>query len=208
MEAILDFLSQHWMELLSAVLGVIYMIQQSKTSAWMWATGTIMPVIKLFVDFDAGLYADFGMQIYYILIAVYGFWMWQRKVKVVPEGDVQQEEVKVLKVSNLPHNYWLPLIGVLLVLYLLMAYLLSFTDSDVIWIDSLNTALCIIGMWTCARKYIENWWFWITYDVICIPLYLYKELYFWAIMAVVYIILGLIGWGKWRKMQYKDIILK
>ena len=97
MSTILDFLSQHWMELLSAVLGVIYMIQQSKTSAWMWATGTIMPVIKLFVDFDAGLYADFGMQIYYILIAVYGFWMWQRKVKVVPEGDVQQEEIKVLK---------------------------------------------------------------------------------------------------------------
>ena len=191
MEHTLQFLAQHWMELLSAILGIIYMIQQSKTSAWMWATGTVMPLIKLFVDFDSGLYADFGMQLYYIIIAVYGFLMWRRKRCVVDtEGSHQ---VASLPVTNMPRRYWLPVMGVLVGCWLLMAYLLTLTDSDVVWIDSLNTALCIIGMWTCARKYIENWWFWITYDLICVPLYLYKELYFWAIMAVVYIILGIYG---------------
>ena len=197
MEEILQFLGNHWMELLSAVLGIIYMIQQSKTSAWMWATGTVMPLIKLFVDFNSGLYADFGMQLYYIVIAIYGFWIWKRKVKVVSDG--KGEELKAtVSISRMPRHYWLPVMLSLAALYLLMAYLLTFTDSNVIWIDSLNTALCIIGMWTCARKYIENWWFWITYDIICIPLYLYKELYFWAIMAVVYIALGVFGWLKWR----------
>ncbi|MBQ0104216.1 MAG: nicotinamide mononucleotide transporter [Prevotellaceae bacterium] len=199
MEHTLQFLAQHWMELLSAILGIIYMIQQSKTSAWMWATGTVMPLIKLFVDFDSGLYADFGMQLYYIIIAVYGFLMWRRKRCVVDtEGSHQ---VASLPVTNMPRRYWLPVMGVLVGCWLLMAYLLTLTDSDVVWIDSLNTALCIIGMWTCARKYIENWWFWITYDLICVPLYLYKELYFWAIMAVVYIILGIYGWLKWRRLM-------
>ena len=196
METILQFLGNHWMELLSAVLGVIYMIQQSKTSVWMWATGTVMPLIKLFVDFNSGLYADFGMQVYYIVIAIYGFWIWRRKVKVVTDGE-ETEKVAV-PITRMPRSYWLPVLGVLIGLYLIMAYLLTLTDSDVVWVDSLNTALCIIGMWTCARKYIENWWFWITYDVICIPLYLYKELYFWAIMAFVYIVLGVFGWLKWR----------
>ncbi|MCQ2132691.1 MAG: nicotinamide riboside transporter PnuC [Bacteroidaceae bacterium] len=196
MEAILQFLGNHWMELLSAVLGVIYMIQQSKTSAWMWATGTVMPLIKLFVDFDSKLYADFGMQLYYIIIAIYGFWVWRRKVKVVADGE---EKVKdATPITRMPRRLWRPVIILFIGLYLAIVYLLKMTDSDVVWIDSLNTALCIIGMFTCARKYIENWWFWITYDVICIPLYLYKELYFWAIMAVVYIILGVIGWRKWR----------
>ena len=199
MEHTLQFLAQHWMELLSAILGIIYMIQQSKTSAWMWATGTVMPLIKLFVDFDSGLYADFGMQLYYIIIAIYGFLMWRRKRCVVDtEGSHQ---VASLPVTNMPRRYWLPVMGVLVGCWLLMAYLLTLTDSDVVWIDSLNTALCIIGMWTCARKYIENWWFWITYDLICVPLYLYKELYFWAIMAVVYIILGIYGWLKWRRLM-------
>ena len=199
MEHTLQFLAQHWMELLSAILGIIYMIQQSKTSAWMWATGTVMPLIKLFVDFDSGLYADFGMQLYYIIVAVYGFLMWRRKRCVVDtEGSHQ---VASLQVTNMPRRYWLPVMGVLVGCWLLMAYLLTLTDSDVVWIDSLNTALCIIGMWTCARKYIENWWFWITYDLICVPLYLYKELYFWAIMAVVYIILGIYGWLKWRRLM-------
>ena len=199
MEHTLQFLAQHWMELLSAILGIIYMIQQSKTSAWMWATGTVMPLIKLFVDFDSGLYADFGMQLYYIIVAVYGFLMWRRKRCVVDtEGSHQ---VASLPVTNMPRRYWLPVMGVLVGCWLLMAYLLTLTDSDVVWIDSLNTALCIIGMWTCARKYIENWWFWITYDLICVPLYLYKELYFWAIMAVVYIILGIYGWLKWRRLM-------
>ena len=155
MEHTLQFLAQHWMELLSAILGIIYMIQQSKTSAWMWATGTVMPLIKLFVDFDSGLYADFGMQLYYIIIAVYGFLMWRRKRCVVDtEGSHQ---VASLPVTNMPRRYWLPVMGVLVGCWLLMAYLLTLTDSDVVWIDSLNTALCIIGMWTCARKYIENW---------------------------------------------------
>lgn len=196
MEAILQFLGNHWMELLSAVLGVIYMIQQSKTSAWMWATGTVMPLIKLFVDFDSKLYADFGMQLYYIIIAIYGFWVWRRKVKVVADGEEKVKEAT--PITRMPHRLWRPVIILFIGLYLAIVYLLKMTDSDVVWIDSLNTALCIIGMFTCARKYIENWWFWITYDVICIPLYLYKELYFWAIMAVVYIILGIIGWRKWR----------
>ncbi len=165
----------------------------------MWATGTVMPLIKLFVDFDSGLYADFGMQLYYIIIAIYGFLMWRRKRCVVDtEGSHQ---VASLPVTNMPRRYWLPVMGVLVGCWLLMAYLLTLTDSDVVWIDSLNTALCIIGMWTCARKYIENWWFWITYDLICVPLYLYKELYFWAIMAVVYIILGIYGWLKWRRLM-------
>ena len=196
MEAILQFLGNHWMELLSAVLGVVYMIQQSKTSAWMWATGTVMPLIKLFVDFDSKLYADFGMQLYYIIIAIYGFWVWRRKVKVVADGEEKVKEAT--PITRMPRRLWRPTIIIFVGFYLALVNLLKMTDSDVVWIDSLNTVLCIIGMWTCARKYIENWWFWITYDVICIPLYLYKELYFWAIMAVVYIVLGVFGWRKWR----------
>ena len=65
------------LDLIGAVIGLIYIWQEYKASPWLWITGVIMPVVYMFVYLEAGLYADFGMQVYYTGAAVYGLLVWK-----------------------------------------------------------------------------------------------------------------------------------
>lgn len=71
------FLSAHWLDLLGTLIGLVYVYQEYKANVWLWITGIIMPVVYMFVYWDAGLYADFGMQVYYALAAIYGLVVWK-----------------------------------------------------------------------------------------------------------------------------------
>ena len=71
------FLSAHWLDLLGTLIGLVYVYQEYKANVWLWITGIIMPVVYMFVYRDAGLYADFGMQVNYALAAIYGLVVWK-----------------------------------------------------------------------------------------------------------------------------------
>lgn len=80
----MDFISQHWLDITGTIIGLIYIWQEYKASIWLWLTGIIMPLTYTVIYWEAGLYADFWMQIYYTLAAVYGFFAWmfsQKKVR-------------------------------------------------------------------------------------------------------------------------------
>ena len=65
------------LDVVGTIIGLIYIYQEYKASIWLWLTGIIMPLVYTFVYYEAGLYADFGMQIYYTLAAIYGFLYWK-----------------------------------------------------------------------------------------------------------------------------------
>ena len=72
-----DYLKENWLEVLGTILGLIYLYQEIKASIYLWITGIIMPAIYTVVYWKAGLYADFGIQIYYIIAAIYGLLFWK-----------------------------------------------------------------------------------------------------------------------------------
>ena len=67
--------------------------------------------------------------------------------------------------------------------------------------SDLTNAISIIGMWAMARKYLQQWFVWITVDFIDIFLYAYKDLPFKAAIHVAYIVVGVLGFIKWRRMM-------
>lgn len=69
----LDFL-----EIFGTLVGLVYLWLEYRASIYLWIAGVVMPAIYIFVYYKAGLYADFGINIYYLIAAVYGcfFWMW------------------------------------------------------------------------------------------------------------------------------------
>ena len=85
--------------------------------------------------------------------------------------------------------------------FLIVWILLNYTDSNVPWCDAFTTALSIVGMWMLARKYIEQWWVWIVVDIVCAGLYIYKELYFTAILYALYAIIAIFGYRKWKQLM-------
>ena len=190
------------LEILGVITGVIYLWLEYRASIYLWITGIIMPAIYIFVYYDAGLYADFGINIYYLLIALYGWFVWKTGFTLLGKKGTTEQE---LPISYTPRSAWLWVTAAYIIAQLFIAWLLiNYTDSTVPWADSFTTALSIVGMWMLARKYIEQWWVWCIVDVASSALYLYKGLNFTAILYAVYAIISIFGYYKWKRMMNND----
>lgn len=182
----------NYLELAGTIVGIIYLILEYRASYWLWIAGIIMPAIYLFVYWDAGLYADFGINVYYCIASVYGLIVWKRKTA---------ESAVELKMSRMPVRYYFPMLVVFAVLLVGIYYVLkNMTDSNVPWSDSFTTALSIVAMWMLARKYVEQWLIWIVVDLTSTVLYVYKELLFTSVLYLVYAIIAVYGYRKWTQM--------
>ncbi|MBE6287170.1 MAG: nicotinamide mononucleotide transporter [Mediterranea massiliensis] len=183
-------------EILGTLTGFIYLWLEYKASIYLWIASIVMPAIYLFVFYEAGLYADFGINIYYLLIAAYGWFAWKY-------GDGKQE--RELPISHIGLQSCLRLAIVFLATFIGIAWLLTnFTDSTVPWWDSFTTALSIVGMWMLARKYIEQWWVWMVVDVVSVGLYLYKGLHATALLYAFYAAVCVLGYRKWKELMRKE----
>lgn len=189
-----------FLEILGTVVGLFYLYYEYKADMKVWIAGIIMPAISLFVYWNAGLYADFGINIYYLLVTVYGWWVWKYGTS---STDKTKEE---LPITTTPRRMWPVLALAFAVCFVGIGWVLvNFTDSNVPWWDSFTTALSIVGMWMLARKWLEQWLAWIAVDAVCCGLYIYKEVYFYAGLYGLYTIIAVFGYMEWRKLSVERI---
>lgn len=192
------------LEIMGTIVGLIYLWLEYRASIYLWIASIVMPAIYLFVYFEAGLYADFGINVYYLLAAIYGWFAWKfygRKQYSQDRSDTASDEMPI---THIPLREILPsclvFVGSLGLIWWLLS---SYTDSNVAGWDSFTTALSVIGMWMLSRKYLEQWLVWIVVDIVCVGLYIYKELYFTAGLYGLYAIIAIFGYLKWREMMYE-----
>ena len=190
----------NYLEILGTLVGLIYLWLEYRASIWLGVANVVMPAIYVVVYYQAGLYADFGINIYYLLVSVYGILYWWKGRQ---GGDVQSsKEVQELAISHTPGQMWARLGIISLALFLLIAFILiSSTDSTVPWLDSFTTALSIVAMWMLARKYVEQWLVWIVVDAVSAGLYIYKELYFTAGLYALYTVIAYFGYVEWKRLM-------
>lgn len=195
MDTILQFLTvDRILEIAGLFVGLAYLYFEYHANRMMWLMSVIMPLISLWVYLRAGLYADFAINIYYLLIAVYGYLAWS--------FGFERKERAPLPISHMPSRVYGPLTAVLAVIYALLSWLLTdFTNSTVPYWDGFTTALSIVAMWMLARKYVEQWIAWFVVDAVCVGLYIYKEIYFYAALYAVYTVIALLGYRKWLRMM-------
>ncbi len=191
-------------EIIGTIVGFIYIWLEYRASIYLWIASIVMPAIYLYVYYNAGLYADFGINIYYLVIALYGWLAWRYGFTITGRRDNNKEE---LRITRTPKRVWVKLLLTFIAAQATISYILIFhTDSNVPLCDSFTTALSIVGMWMLARKYLEQWWVWLVVDAVSAGLYIYKELYFTAILYAIYAIISIFGYINWRKtmQQYED----
>ena len=187
-------------EILGTLVGLAYLWLEYRASIYLWIASIIMPAIYLVVYYNAGLYADFGINIYYLAIAIYGWAAWRFGFKLFGRNDeVKNQE---LPITRTPRKVWAVAALASCALTLIIAWvLISFTDSTVSWADAFTTALSVVGMWMLARKYIEQWWVWLIVDVACVALYIYKDLHFTAALYALYAVVAIFGYRKWKQIM-------
>ncbi len=190
------------LEIIGTVVGLLYIWLEYKASIHLWIVSIIMPAIYLVVYYQAGLYADFGINIYYLVVAAYGWVLWKYGKKGYNTSDLDDSTTSPLPITHFPLKF-MPYVSLIFgSCFLLIAWILiRFTDSNVPWMDSFTTALSIIGMWMLAKKYVEQWAVWIAVDIVSAGLYVYKDLYFTAALYALYAIIAIFGYKKWLEMM-------
>ena len=182
------------LEIVGVLVGLLYLYYEYKASAFLWFAGVIMPALSLVVYFNAGLYADLAINIYYMIAAIYGWITWHFYKK--------DDKASEMPVSKMPRVFYVPAVLFFVVLAVALSYVLMlFTDSTVpVW-DSVTTALSVVAMWMLARKFIEQWLVWIVVDVVSSGLYIHKEIYFYAALYALYAVVAIFGYVNWKKMM-------
>jgi len=200
MEPIIKWLSVNYVELLGAVLGFAYIFYSIRQSILIWPVGLLTSAIYVWVFLTSKLYADMGLQLYYVVVSIYGWYEWVSG----RQGD-NNEGLKVSRI-NIRLIIYLTIVSVLI--FLLIWYVLSnFTDSPVPMADALATGLSIVATWMLARKILEHWLVWIFVDAFSVGLFLYKNLMPTVILFVVYTIMAVVGYIEWKRDFKREQIL-
>jgi nicotinamide mononucleotide transporter len=189
----LTYLSEHWLDILTTVLGLIYIWLEYRASIALWVVGIIMPALDTWLYWTHGLYGDAGMAVYYTLAAVYGFYIWKfKKTRKLKQS---------LPIIHMPRRQYLPVMLFFLLAWGAIYYVLvNWTNSTVPLLDSFTNALSFVGLWALARKYLEQWLFWIVVDAVCCYLYIQKDIPFKAILYGLYVVIAIAGYYKWKQM--------
>ncbi|MBQ9231645.1 MAG: nicotinamide mononucleotide transporter [Prevotella sp.] len=188
----MDFLTTHWLDILTTVLGLVYIWLEYRASIALWIVGIIMPALDIYLYYSHGLYGDSAMACYYTAAAVYGYiaWKW---------GKGEKTE---LPITHMPLGKYLPTVCFFLMAWAATYYvLITWTNSTVPMLDSFTNALSFVGLWALARKYIEQWFFWMVVDAVCCVLYVQKGIPFKAGLYGLYVVIAVAGYFKWREMM-------
>src|SRR5574344_364838 len=179
-----EFLTAHWLDITTTLLGLAYMLLEYKASVWPWRVGFLLQGLGIVLYYQKGRYPDCGMEIYYLGMTVYGYWRWIR-------GSLTNQ---TLSIRHFPRHLVLPWLAIIAVLWAIIYWILkTFTDSNVPLADSFTTALSLVGIWALAHKYLEQWFIWIVVDVVTCLLYFYKDIPFKASLYAIYVVIAIFG---------------
>ena len=193
-----EWLKEHAIEVFGAITGILYLIFSVVQSIWLWILGLITSVVYTYVFFFSGLYADMGLQVYYVVISIYGWYYWKFGIK--------DKNTTRLPVSRLTFRLGLSLFVVSLLLYVVIVLLLLYVPenlgidkSSLPYLDAFTTAASIVATWMLARKILEHWIAWIVIDSISAGMYIYKGLYPTTALFIVYTVFAFVGYFSWKK---------
>ncbi|MFE5487962.1 nicotinamide riboside transporter PnuC [Streptomyces sp. NPDC056527] len=180
-----------WTEVLGFGSGALCVWLVARQHLANWPIGIANNLFFILLFSQAGLYADAGLQIVFITLAVYGWWTWTHG------GGPGSETLPVRRTSRTEWT-WLLTAGVVGTAALTLL-LDRATDSTVPFWDALTTALSLMATYGQCRKRLESWWLWIAADIVYVPLYAYKELYLTSLLYVGFMTLCVLGLRSWSR---------
>jgi nicotinamide mononucleotide transporter len=182
-----------YLDIITTILGLIYIWLEYRAHIALWVVGIIMPALDIVLYWQHGLYGDAGMACYYVLAALYGLFVWKFKKT--------RKKKEPLPIIHMPRSKYLPVVVTFLAAWGIIYYILvTWTNSTVPVLDSFTNAMSFVGLWALARKYLEQWLFWIVVDIVCAVLYVHKDIPFKAGLYALYVIIAIAGYFKWKQM--------
>ncbi|MFZ4413349.1 MAG: nicotinamide riboside transporter PnuC [Bacteroidales bacterium] len=194
-----NLLDTSYVEIIAVFFGLLSVWYARNENIRVYPTGLINVVLYVYIFYGTKLYANMGMNFYFVIMSVYGWYYWAKV-------DENQKHVPISRCSRIEY---LQNFGLFTVSFVGLYFLLkNSTDSKFPIGDSITSAFYIVGMWLQTRKKIENWTFWIIGDLLAIPLCIYSGLIFSAFQFAVFLIIAISGYFEWKKKLVKNYELE
>jgi nicotinamide mononucleotide transporter len=180
-------------ELLAVIFAVISVLYARVNHILVYPTGIISVLLSIYIFTQDAyrLYPDAGLNGYYLVMSIYGWYHWKHK-------DGHRRETPITRCSlkewGIAAAWFIPIWAVLYV------FLTRYHINNVPFLDSFVSASACCGMWLLARRKIENWLVLLISDLFGVPLYYIKHLYLFSLLMCLYVALALLGYLTWRKL--------
>lgn len=185
-----QFWATSYLEWAGVVFGLLSVWFSSRENILVFPTGIISVLIYVYICYHWKLYADMGVNFYFFLMSIWGWYNWSSKGSI-PDLKISQNNVRQQLLS----------IGMFVSFFVFLSLLLDrVTDSDVPYWDSFTTSCFLVAMYLMAKKKIENWIAWIIGDIVATPLYLYKGLVLTSFQYLVFTLIAIYGYVEWRRL--------
>ena len=181
----LDF---NWsiIESIAVFFSILYVLLAAKESIWCWVAAAISVVLYIYICYNAQLYPETGLQIFYFIMAIIGYYMWNKQGK---EKIKHWSEIKHLLII---------LSGAILTFFMGF-YFSTYTNSQLPIIDSFTTVFSIIATYMVIKKVVGNWLYWIVIDAVSVYLYFSRDLHLTSLLFIAYTFIAIFGYFAWMK---------
>ena len=187
-----DLIDSDWIEPAAVVLAIAYLLLAIKQNISCWFAAFFSSLLYFFVMYSAGLYMEAGLQIFYCVMAVYGWTQWR----------VSLPDNKKFLVKTWSRNQHIKALSLIFLLAFVSGWVLEkFTNAALPFIDSLTTWGAIVTTYMVAKRLLENWIYWFVIDTISVFLFYSRGLFLTSILFFVYLIIIYFGYKSWTEMK-------
>jgi nicotinamide mononucleotide transporter len=177
-------------EWVAVVFGVLQVLLAWRNLVWLYPAGIISTVFSVYLLADVKLYAEAFLNLYYLVMSIYGWWLWHRK-----------REEKELAVTRTTKTEWTYVALIVFVGWALLFFILrKFTPSDVPLWDAWVSATAWAGMWLLAKRKLENWLVLNLSNAFAIPLQFHKNIPMYGLLTIVLFVVAIFGYLRWKKL--------
>ena len=171
---------------------ILYVILAAKESIWCWGAAAISVTLYIYICFFAQLYPETGLQVFYLFMAFYGYYHWNKK-----EQSLQISEWSISK------HLFILIVGAVLT-FLMGFYFATYTNAKMPIVDSFTTVFSLFATYMVVKKILGNWLYWIVIDTVSVYLYFSRDLHLTSLLFMAYTIIAIFGYFNWLKKMQKD----
>ena len=184
-----------YFEIFAVFTGIISVWFAKKENVLLYPIGTVSVLIWIYLCWIGQIYSQAVINLFFFMMNIYGWYNWSKK-------DINNKSQLIIQFNSILENLISLLVSIFLTI-IIYFLLININNSDNKWyfilIESFITALNFIAMWLTAWKRVESWILWIIGDIMCIPLFIYKEYYLSVAQFSIFIIIAFMGYFEWKK---------
>ena len=194
------------LDILGAAIGLVYVFSEYRASRWFWPSSLLMAAFYAVINFRIGWYANTGICVYNFAMSVYGLLVWRGLLNTGHSTQIAEPQTPKTKeerpITSCPARYWPWLIAATAALTVALRFVLALLgETTMPWLDGLVAALGIVGMWMLARKYWQQWLFWLVSEPLLVYIYLHTGYTASAAMYAVYEVFCIMGIIRWKRLS-------